>query len=151
MPMSSDRRRVTVGLRPSTLNALYTPTSPPREDVVLRPGLFTEVDFGVAVLGIISGRIIRGSGPDAKGIPGAQVEAIDAAGRSVAASITARDGSYVLDELRPGSYVVRVTPNTLPADLELNRQEVTVEVRSGIEPFEATADFGVRQRDEAPR
>ena len=107
---------------------------------------------GVAVLGTISGRVVEGPAGAAKGIPGVQVEALDPSGRSIRVSITAKDGSYVLDDLKPGSYIGRVDTTTLPSDVELSSREVTVEVRSsGTEAFDKSAvDFGAVPRAAAP-
>ncbi|MBP7049501.1 MAG: hypothetical protein KBE65_00635 [Phycisphaerae bacterium] len=56
-------------------------------------------------------------------------------GLLAAESITGQDGSYYLGDVKPGRYVLRVDPKTLPSLHELAESERTVEVAATREEF----------------
>ncbi|HNS22544.1 MAG TPA: hypothetical protein PKH24_18720 [Sedimentisphaerales bacterium] len=56
-------------------------------------------------------------------------------GLLAAESITGQDGSYYLGDVKPGRYVLRVDPKTLPALHELAESERAVEVATTREEF----------------
>ncbi len=130
-------RQVRVRLEPETLPAIYTPTQAV-QDAFIKPGLFTEVNLGVAAFGSISGSITVPSPKNGgyKGIWGVKVLLVNGGGRVVGNSITSRDGYYYLGEVKPGKYTVRVDKETLPAGYEMEVVARDIEVLSGVDPFE---------------
>jgi hypothetical protein len=113
-------------------------------------------DFGYRGTGSIGDRLwfdLNGDGvQDAGegGINGATVELLDGDGNVVASTTTSGDGDYLFDHLFPGSYSVRVVPETLPEGLEatydLDGTDTpdTVEVTLGAEEDRTDVDFGYR-------
>jgi hypothetical protein len=73
-------------------------------------------------------------------------------GLLVADSVTGGDGGYYLGDVKPGRYVLRVDPKTLPKQYEVTEQERTVEVKPTREEFMEIemADFVATVRKEQP-
>ena len=76
----------------------------------------TDMDAGVVGVSTITGAVWEDSAYDGKrsaderGVPGTQIELIDAAsGEAVAAAQTGEDGAYCIDFVRTGTYTVRAT------------------------------------------
>jgi hypothetical protein len=129
-------RRVRVALEPETLPAIYTPTQA-IQDAVFQPGIYTEVNLGVAAFGSISGRLAVPVGrKDSDGVWGVRILLVDEAGQLAGHSITSRDGYYYLGEVKPGTYTVKIDQETLPPGYELDVIAREVEVLSGTEPFD---------------
>jgi len=133
---SARTQRVRVRLEPETLPAIYTPTQAV-QDAFIKPGLYTEVNLGVAAFGSISSNIsVPSEKTGLRGIWGVKVLLVDANGKVVGNSITNRDGSYYLGEVKPGTYTVMLDKKTFPADYEMDIVAREVEVLSGVEPFD---------------
>jgi hypothetical protein len=136
---SASMRRTRVSLQPETLPATYSLTQATQE-AILRPGVFTEVNLGVAVLGTISGSVMVLPDPDGTGsetgVSGVRVVLLDPAGKEAGNSITGSDGLYTISDIRPGSYRVRLDESTLPVDFVQVTRELPLEVQSQSEPFE---------------
>ncbi|MEO7270653.1 MAG: TonB-dependent receptor [Vicinamibacterales bacterium] len=60
---------------------------------------------------VLTGRVI---GPQSQALPQARVQLQDSSGRDVRTTVTAADGSFRLDDIAPGSYVIRVEVNGAP-------------------------------------
>lgn len=136
IPSTSQIRQMRVSLEPEDLPAVYTPTQATQE-AIIRPGMFTQVNLGISAFGSISGKI---EAPTAakrlRGVPGIRVLLVDRESKLVGSSITSRDGSYYLGEVKPGKYSVMVDKNSLPPGFEVEIIAREVEVLSGQEPFE---------------
>ena len=151
IPNSAYRRRARVSLDAEALPAVYTPTHGTQEAVV-RTGMFTEVNLGIGAFGSLVGAV-RGVTDDeaVSGVGGLRILLIDAQDRVAGHSITARDGSYYLGEIRPGRYRVRVDRSVLPEGFALDEAEREVEVFPRDESFElAGIDFTGRLADVPP-
>jgi len=55
--------------------------------------------------------------------------------RLVADSVTATDGSYYLNDVKPGRYVLQVDPNTVPPPYKVTEQERLIEILPTKEEF----------------
>jgi hypothetical protein len=129
-------RRMRVSLKPESLPAIYTPTQGV-QDAVLEPGLFTQVNLGVAALGSISGNLSAPRPEGAlEGIQGVSVLLVDSRNQTVGRSVTSRQGDYYLGEVRPGAYTVMLDKTTIPPGYKIEVIAREVEVLSGREPFE---------------
>jgi hypothetical protein len=68
--------------------------------------------------------------------PGVRVSLYDPqSGLLAAESITGKDGSYYLGDIKPGRYTLRVDPRTLPTLHELAESERTIEVAATRKEF----------------
>ncbi len=136
IPNTSFWRQTVVSLNPETLSAAYTPTQATQE-AIIRPGMFTVVNLGVGAFGAISGnargRTLEG---ELVGVSGLNVLLIDGQGKTTGKSVTARDGSYYIGDVKPGSYTVRINPDALPPSFELEVGEAAVDVFPDSEFFE---------------
>jgi hypothetical protein len=104
---------------------------------MIKPGLFSEVNLGVAAFGSISGTLTAATaGGGYEGIWGVRVLLRDENGTTVGNSVTSRDGYYYLGEVRPGKYTVVIDEETLPPGYQMDVVTRDVEVLSGTEPFE---------------
>ncbi len=142
IPNTSALRRTRVSLQPDMLPATYSLTQGTQE-AILRPGEFSEVNLGIAVLGSITGSVVAESAPGGPagtpartGVAGMRVLLVDETGREVGNSITGRDGAFTIDDIKPGRYVLRPDEATAPAKFELAAREIPVEVKSEVEPVE---------------
>ena len=140
---SSFLRRTRVSLQPEALPATYTLTQATQE-AILRPGEFTEVNLGVAVLGSVSGSLVARvevdspSGAREAGVSGVRILLVNEAGQEAGYSITGVDGLFTISDIRPGRYIVRPSKATFPSDFVLESAGIPVEVTSQAEPFERT-------------
>ncbi|MBU0741447.1 hypothetical protein KJ554_03730 [bacterium] len=136
IPNSSYRLRARVSLDAENLPAVYTPTHG-TQDAIVRSGMFTEVNLGIGAFGSVLGAV-RGSTADEtiEGVAGLRILLVDGEGNVAGHSITARDGSYYLGEIKPGRYRVRVDQTVLPGGFTLEDAEREVEVFPRDEFFE---------------
>jgi hypothetical protein len=86
--------------------------------IVPRPGIVTQIDFPRAATGEIDGTVFLADGGRKRGIGNVLVELVDASGRVVTQTRSASDGFFVLVELLPGDYSLRVGEQQL-RDLNL--------------------------------
>jgi hypothetical protein len=82
--------------------------------VVPRPGKVTELEFPVIVTGEIDGTTYR-IGPDGNRLPASslQLELVDGHGKVVLRGASGGDGYFVLSNVAPGDYQLRVAPEQL--------------------------------------
>ncbi|MCK4548469.1 MAG: hypothetical protein KAW17_13625, partial [Candidatus Eisenbacteria sp.] len=133
---ASPSHHVRVSLEPETLPAIYTPTQATQE-AYIQPGMFTQVNLGVAAFGSISGKLAVLSPEKApQGVRGVRILLLDGEGNITGRSITGRDGSYYLGEVEPGKYSVVIDRKTLPPGYEIEVIAREVEVLSAEEPYD---------------
>src|SRR5690606_9690845 len=91
-----------------TLDPAWAPTV---QEVRLRPSpnLFTEVTIGVHHARELAGSVLSADA-GRRPLGGVRVELLDGEGRVVATERTFSDGVYYLPRVRPGRYLVRVSP-----------------------------------------
>lgn len=77
-------------------------------DVLLRNGIAPYIDFPVVETGAIDGFIMRS---ETKGFAGIVVQLLDETGEVISTAVTAFDGFYNFEFVRPGEYTVRVDPS----------------------------------------
>lgn len=123
-------------LNEDTIPAHYKPTHGLQTAFIER-GAYTEVNFGVAPLVSVAGKLqgqkqenLSGYGP----IIGARVYLTDNTGKTVGESVTGSDGSFYLDAI-PGRYSLQVDPKTIDKKLLLMDQSKEL-VISGAEEFQ---------------
>jgi hypothetical protein len=93
--------------------------------IVPRPGRVMELDFPVVLASEIDGTVYLMQDGARKGIGGVIIELLDGEKKVVSSIRTSWDGYYVLSGVRPGSYLLRISPE------QVERQRlVEVPVRS---------------------
>ena len=115
LPGLARSNKLRVSLDIDTVSAVHHPTHGTQEAQV-KTGSLTEVNLGVAPAIIVTGYVLA-RGPMAESIPvaGVRVLILDkATGKPKGDSVTASDGSYYLQNLLPGKYILQIDPVTLP-------------------------------------
>jgi hypothetical protein len=155
LPGGWNRNQTRVSLNSSTLPATYTPTQG-TQLARLRPGLFTEVNLGVGVFGSIFGSVCDSSmkATDRSTVAGIRVLLVAADGTVAGTSVTGRDGSFYIGEVRPGRYTLGLDSRTLPPGLRLSVSSREIQMPSAAEPvvIDGVAFYGRSAAlPEAPR
>jgi hypothetical protein len=78
--------------------------------VVPRPGRVAEMDFPIVVASEIDGTVYLRQDGTQRGIGGVVLELVDVEGKVAAGVRTSWDGYYILAGIRPGKYLLRVSP-----------------------------------------
>jgi len=123
-------------LNEETIPAHYKPTHG-LQTAFLERGAYTEVNFGVAPLVSVAGKLQGQRQENLSGyepIVGARVYLTDQSGKTVGESVTGNDGSFYLDSI-PGRYSLQVDPKTIDKKLLLldRSRELVI---SGTEEFQ---------------
>jgi len=134
-----------------TVPAIYTITHGTQLASIVKDSL-TEVNLSLAPMISLIGRVTAKEQEDkTKPISGIKIYLKNPqSGRLVADSITANDGIYYIDDVRPGKYILQIDTETLPANYELSEQDRTIEIVSTKEDFQEIEleDFIVRIKQE---
>jgi hypothetical protein len=75
-----------------------------------RPGRVDQIEFPVITTGEVDGTVYLTETTRRRGIGDAAVELISASGALVASAKSASDGFYILHQVPPGRYTVRIAP-----------------------------------------
>jgi len=108
----------TVRLDLRKLPAMFSVIGDPEHKVAVQARGVSRLDFPVALLGRISGRVMNDANrngrldPDEGGQAGVRVIAVRDQERK--ATVTELDGTFVLDNLTGGSYTLQLDPGSLP-------------------------------------
>lgn len=109
-------------------DAQWQPTRPGVR-VLPRPGKVQVIDFPVALTAEIDGTVYLMDGTDKRGIGNAKLQLVDANGKVVGETKSSSDGYYILPNVIPGRYKLRIEPEQLKgiglnadriADVEIN-------------------------------
>ncbi|TAM60993.1 hypothetical protein EPN52_03940 [bacterium] len=106
--------RHTVSVRVDSLPAEVGLSGAPERAVSVQLGQVTELDFLAEPLGSIAGHVVPQGTPVSAGVGINNAYVIAEPGEH--AAITNEDGSFLLDNLPPGTYTLSVDPETLPMD-----------------------------------
>lgn len=103
-------RPLNIRLASHTLNdPLWAPASEGWQ-IVPRPGLPIQLDFAVLETGEIDGSIYLVHEEQTKGLGGIEVELVDPQGQVVKTVRTGFDGYYLMSNIPPGEYRLRIVP-----------------------------------------
>jgi hypothetical protein len=106
-------RDVDVTIPPQGLEDPYWLPKSDGFTVKARPGKAALVEFPVIVTGEIDGMVYVRQGGSALEVADVAMELIDADGNLVAETRSAFDGFFLFEQVRPGHYTVRVSPEQL--------------------------------------
>jgi hypothetical protein len=99
-----------IALDPSTLEDPQWKPLTPGVRVLPRPGVVEVLEFPVVATSEIDGTVFLLGKGDRRGIGDARVELVDEQGQVVASTRSSPDGYYLLHQVLPGRYVLRISP-----------------------------------------
>ena len=102
-----------IALDLSTLDDAQWQSAVPGVRVLPRPGKVQVLDFPVVLTAEIDGTIYLEQEGRRRGIGNARLQLLDADGRMVGETTSAGDGYYIMPNVRPGRYLLRVAPDQL--------------------------------------
>jgi hypothetical protein len=76
--------------------------------VILRPGNINQIEFPLVLTGEIDGTVYLVTNGRKRGVGNVLVELVDSSGKVATQTRSGSDGFYVLVEVQPGSYSLRV-------------------------------------------
>jgi hypothetical protein len=102
--------KIPVSLPPNGLEDPYWVAQPEGYLVPVRPGVAAALEFPIVVTGEIDGTVALRQGGAMIEVADVVIQLVDDEGQVVSETRSAFDGFYLLDQVRPGSYTVRVDP-----------------------------------------
>lgn len=105
--------KLSISLPPTGLEDPYWVAEPEGYTVPLRPGVAIPLNFPIVVTGEIDGVVALRQGARLVEVSDAVIQLLDQDGQVVDETRSAFDGFYLLERVRPGSYVVRLDPEQL--------------------------------------
>ena len=100
-----------IALDPTTLEDPQWKPLTPGIRVLPRPGVVEVVEFPVVATSEIDGTVFLVRKGERRGIGAARIELVDEHGRVVAAAQSSGDGYYLLHQVLPGRYSLRIAPD----------------------------------------
>lgn len=104
---------VDVGVALGSLEDPLARPSVPGVSLVPRPGRLTPLEFPVVLRGEVTGTVYRRRGSDVQPVSGVEMQLVDAAGTVVKSARSAFDGFFDLNDVPPGRYVLRTSPDQM--------------------------------------
>jgi hypothetical protein len=99
-----------IALDPSTLEDPQWKPLTPGVRILPRPGVVEVLEFPVVATSEIDGTVFLLGKGDRRGIGDARVELVDEQGQVIASTRSSPDGYYLLHQVLPGRYVLRIAP-----------------------------------------
>ena len=106
-------RLVDVGVALASLEDPLARPSVPGVSLVPRPGHLTSLEFPIVIRGEVTGTAYRRRESDVQPASGVEVQLVDAAGTVVRNARSAYDGFFDLNDVPPGRYVLRASPEQM--------------------------------------
>jgi hypothetical protein len=107
------RRYADIALDMSTLEDPQWTAQRPGVRLLPRPGRVAEIDVPVVQTAEIEGTVYLNEESDRRGIGDAVVELVNSQGKVVGETLSAADGIYVMPNVAPGVYELRISPEQL--------------------------------------
>jgi len=111
-------RETSISINPATIEDPQLSAALKGVRLVPRPGNVTSVDFPLALTGEIDGTVSLFANGRKRGVGNVLIELVDATGKVVAETRSGSDGFFILVEVLPGIYNLRVSDAQL-TDLKL--------------------------------
>lgn len=102
-----------LALDPSSLEDVQWQPTRPGVRILPRPGKVQMIDFPVVLTSEIDGVIYLRSDDGRRGIGNARLQLVDSAGKVVSETVSGGDGYYIMPNVRPGTYRLRISPEQL--------------------------------------
>lgn len=106
-------RLVDVGVALGSLEDPLARPLTPGVSLVPRPGRITPIEFPVVLRGEITGTAYRRRGSNVQPASGVEMQLVDAAGTVVRSARSAFDGFFDLNDVPPGRYALRASPEQM--------------------------------------
>ncbi|WP_203301139.1 carboxypeptidase-like regulatory domain-containing protein [Marinobacter sediminum] len=104
------RRYAAITLDSGTLSDPLWLASHPGYRVLPRPGYSAELELPVILTSEIDGTIYLANAEGGRGVGDVQIELVDGRGEVIRSTKSAWDGFYILDQVPPGDYTLRLSP-----------------------------------------
>ncbi len=113
LPRLQPKAFADVALDLGTLDdAQWQPTRPGVR-ILPRPGKVQTIDFPVVLTAEIDGTIYLTLDGNRRGIGNAKLQLVDANGKIIGETLSASDGYYIMPNVKPGRYQLRIAPEQL--------------------------------------
>jgi len=108
---TGDGTRTAIRIDGTSLPDIAMAASRPGVEVVARPGRIPVVDFAVEQLSDIEATAVYADGSRKRGVAGLILELTDAHGRRIARARSESDGFTLIEQIRPGDYLIDIAPD----------------------------------------
>ena len=128
-PSPGNVPEVHMNVNPESIPAIYSCTHG-QQEAILRKGEITLVNFGVAPVNAVTGYVFS-ENEEKKMEPmiGTRLFVLTIDGsKQIAESVTAGDGSYYLQDIRPGKYVLRFDEKTIPKNIVIKGESPVIDI-----------------------
>ena len=104
----------------------------------MRKGEITRTNFGVTPVNVITGYVLsKDIENKLKPVGGVRIYVSPTdTDEQIAESITANDGSYYLEDIRPGEYTIQMDPETVPPQFVIKFESRMISIAPDDEPQE---------------
>jgi hypothetical protein len=106
-------RLVDVGVALGSLEDPLARPFVPGVSLVPRPGRLTPLEFPIVIRGEVTGTAYRRRGTDVQPASGVEMQLVDSAGTIVKRARSAFDGFFDLNDVPPGRYILRASPDQM--------------------------------------
>ncbi|MBI3591028.1 MAG: hypothetical protein HY094_06610 [Candidatus Melainabacteria bacterium] len=115
----------------SDVPSYLTSITPEAVDIKVEPGKETKFNFVLAYFGSVTGKLLLENEPrvQLEEEPELQDIRVYLDGTDFE-TLTNLDGSFVLGDVKPGKYKVKVDPDFLPKELEADQKDIEIEVNA---------------------
>lgn len=135
--LPGNSRQAQMNVHPDTIPAIYSCTHC-RQKADLRKGEITRTNFGVTPVNVITGYVLsKDIENKLKPVGGVRIYVSPTdTDEQIAESITANDGSYYLEDIRPGEYTIQMDTETVPPQFVIKFESRMISIAPDDEPQE---------------
>jgi hypothetical protein len=120
-----------IAIDPETLEDPFLILDPEGVSFIPRPGKTFQLDLPVVMTGEIGGYVYLEQEGENRGLSGVSIQLLDENEEIIRTTATAYDGYFYIPELKPGSYLLRISPESIERR-GLNKAEL-IEVELPVE------------------
>ena len=138
----SGNRNIDIAVNPATVEDPQLVSSLKGLRFVPRPGVVTQIDFPLVLTGEIDGTVYLVKSGGKRGISNALIELVDKSGKVVTETRSGSDGFFVMVEVLPGEYSLRISEKQLQ-ELKIRNPGLRPVVMSPTGSFINGQDFSL--------